>query len=284
MAVDQQMVQNIVAEVMRRMNQNQQDQQRRQQDEEQRRQQEIMQRSRDVSGQFGQQPFNQQQLVQNIVEEVMRRLQQGGGIQKQYSAGQQRRRMEPPERLPFEHAREKRDMRDKTDWRERADEVKIQEGREDEGEEYLAKKTRFDEKGDIGFRGTGSPSFEVQRALKGMDYPAEKDEVIQYAIDNGAPQEVINVMDADLADRRYYNAADVSQQFKGERGNIYKGPTAKERGDKEVRPIGHDNRGGYGGQQYSEPETFQQPSRAQQSEQDIMNIVKAVLAQMQGGK
>jgi hypothetical protein len=77
-------------------------------------------------------------------------------------------------------------------------------------------------------RGMGSPPFEAQRALKGMDYPAGKDEIIEHARLNGAPDEIMKLLKTDLEDKTYHNSADVSAQFKGDRGNVYKGKTVRE--------------------------------------------------------
>jgi hypothetical protein len=53
-----------------------------------------------------------------------------------------------------------------------------------------------------------------------MDYPAGVREIVEQAEYNEAPPEVIDVI-KDLPDKTYYNAADVSQGLKGERGNVY---------------------------------------------------------------
>ncbi|WP_240664403.1 DUF2795 domain-containing protein [Methanosarcina sp. MSH10X1] len=71
----------------------------------------------------------------------------------------------------------------------------------------------------ISHRGAGSPPIETQKALKGMDYPAGKKEIIKKARDNKAPKEVIEILE-DIPDREYENAADVSKEFRGETGHI----------------------------------------------------------------
>ena len=50
--------------------------------------------------------------------------------------------------------------------------------------------------------------IDVQRHLGGLDYPARKDEVIASAEQNGAPQEVIEALQA-LADEQFANPAEV---------------------------------------------------------------------------
>lgn len=50
--------------------------------------------------------------------------------------------------------------------------------------------------------------IDVQRHLGGLDYPARKDEVIASAEQNGAPQEVIEALQA-LADEQFADPAEV---------------------------------------------------------------------------
>jgi flagellar motility protein MotE (MotC chaperone) len=71
----------------------------------------------------------------------------------------------------------------------------------------------------ISHRGAGSPPIEAQKALKGMDYPARKQEILEKARDNNATKEVMDILE-DLPDKEYENAADVSKEFGGETGNI----------------------------------------------------------------
>ncbi|HIH75096.1 MAG TPA: DUF2795 domain-containing protein [Methanosarcina sp.] len=71
----------------------------------------------------------------------------------------------------------------------------------------------------ISHRGAGSPPIETQKALKGMDYPAEKQEILKKAKENNAPQEVMQILE-NLPEREYENAADVSKEFSGETGHI----------------------------------------------------------------
>jgi hypothetical protein len=57
--------------------------------------------------------------------------------------------------------------------------------------------------------------IEVQKALKGMDYPAKKKDLIEKARENDAPKEVMHVLE-NLPDKEFDNAVDVSKEF-GER-------------------------------------------------------------------
>ncbi|MCC4769440.1 DUF2795 domain-containing protein [Methanosarcina sp. DH2] len=56
--------------------------------------------------------------------------------------------------------------------------------------------------------------IEVQKALKGMDYPAQKQKLIEHAKKHKASNEVMEVLQ-DLPDHEYSNAADVSKEFSG---------------------------------------------------------------------
>jgi hypothetical protein len=92
----------------------------------------------------------------------------------------------------------------------------------------------------ISHRGAGSPPIEAQKALKGMDYPAGKQEIIKKARDNNAPQEVMQILE-ELPDKEYENAADVSKEFRGETGHIEergregRGGKREEKGGREGR-------------------------------------------------
>ncbi|AKB77768.1 hypothetical protein MSHOH_1285 [Methanosarcina horonobensis HB-1 = JCM 15518] len=55
---------------------------------------------------------------------------------------------------------------------------------------------------------------DVEHALKGIDFPKSKNEIIQYAQSKNASQDIINDLQ-DLSDRTYNNAADVAQEFSG---------------------------------------------------------------------
>ena len=57
--------------------------------------------------------------------------------------------------------------------------------------------------------------IEVQKALKGMDYPANKKDLIKRAKNNDASKEVMQVLE-NLPEKEYSNAVDVSREFKGE--------------------------------------------------------------------
>lgn len=74
--------------------------------------------------------------------------------------------------------------------------------------------------------------IEVQKALKGMDYPAKKQDLIKKAKDNDAPQKVMHVLE-NLPDKEFESAVDVSKEFKGEGQE------------------GHGKKGGRGGQEHS---------------------------------
>jgi len=79
--------------------------------------------------------------------------------------------------------------------------------------------------------------IEVQKALKGMDYPAKKKDLIEKAKENSAPKEVMHVLES-LPDKEFENAVDVSKEF-GEGGRS--GHQGGSRG-------GHQEEGSRGGQ------------------------------------
>ncbi|WP_292462482.1 DUF2795 domain-containing protein [Methanolobus sp.] len=54
----------------------------------------------------------------------------------------------------------------------------------------------------------------VQEALKGIDYPKEKDEVIDYAKDHKASKDVMADLEQ-ISDRKYNTAAELSKEFSG---------------------------------------------------------------------
>lgn len=56
---------------------------------------------------------------------------------------------------------------------------------------------------------------EVQKALKDMDYPAKKKEIIQHAKKHKASKGVLDELER-IEDKEYNNAAEVSKEFKGE--------------------------------------------------------------------
>ena len=54
------------------------------------------------------------------------------------------------------------------------------------------------------------PQIEVQKHLRGMDYPASKDDLVEHARGQGAPEEVLNLLE-DLPDQNYTSPAEVTQ-------------------------------------------------------------------------
>lgn len=54
----------------------------------------------------------------------------------------------------------------------------------------------------------------VQEALKGIDYPKKKNEVIDYAKDHKASKDVMSDLQ-NISDRKYNTAADLSKEFSG---------------------------------------------------------------------
>lgn len=56
--------------------------------------------------------------------------------------------------------------------------------------------------------------IEVQKALKHMDYPAKKQQLIDHAKKHKADSKVMEVLE-DLPEKEYTNAADVSKAFSG---------------------------------------------------------------------
>jgi hypothetical protein len=59
-----------------------------------------------------------------------------------------------------------------------------------------------------------SPS-EVQSALKGADYPASRDDLIELAKDNEAPEQVVDELEEGLEDDEYESPADVMATLGG---------------------------------------------------------------------
>ncbi len=53
---------------------------------------------------------------------------------------------------------------------------------------------------------------ELEKYLKGVDYPASKDDLLQKARSNGAPDEVIDMIDS-LTETRFNSPIDVSKAF-----------------------------------------------------------------------
>lgn len=57
---------------------------------------------------------------------------------------------------------------------------------------------------------------DVEHALKGIDFPKNKNEIVEYAQKNNASNEIIDDL-KEIQDRTYNNAADVAQEFSGKR-------------------------------------------------------------------
>jgi hypothetical protein len=57
--------------------------------------------------------------------------------------------------------------------------------------------------------------IEVQKALKNMDYPAKKEDLVKHAKSRNASDEVMQDIN-ELPDKEYKNATDVSKEFKGD--------------------------------------------------------------------
>jgi len=55
---------------------------------------------------------------------------------------------------------------------------------------------------------------DVQHALKGIDFPKNKNEIVSYAQSQNASQDIVADLQ-ELPDRTYTNAADVAQEFSG---------------------------------------------------------------------
>jgi hypothetical protein len=52
--------------------------------------------------------------------------------------------------------------------------------------------------------------IQVQKYLSGMDYPADKDEIIDHAKDQGADDDIVQILQQ-LPEQDYKTAADVSK-------------------------------------------------------------------------
>ena len=55
---------------------------------------------------------------------------------------------------------------------------------------------------------------DVEHALKGIDFPKSKNEIVSYAQSKNASNEIVSGLQ-ELPDRTYNNAADLAQEFKG---------------------------------------------------------------------
>jgi hypothetical protein len=57
---------------------------------------------------------------------------------------------------------------------------------------------------------------DVEHSLKGIDFPKSKNEIVQYAQNNKASNDIVADLQ-ELPDRTYNNAADVAQEFSGKK-------------------------------------------------------------------
>ena len=57
---------------------------------------------------------------------------------------------------------------------------------------------------------------DVEHSLKGIDFPKSKNEIVSYAQQHNASNEIVSDLQQ-LPDRTYNNAADVAQEFSGKR-------------------------------------------------------------------
>lgn len=57
---------------------------------------------------------------------------------------------------------------------------------------------------------------DVEHTLKGIDFPKSKNEIVSYAQQHSASNEIVSDLQ-ELPDRTYNNAADVAQEFSGKR-------------------------------------------------------------------
>ncbi len=61
---------------------------------------------------------------------------------------------------------------------------------------------------------TKGSSAELEKYLKGIDYPASKDDLLQKARSNGAPDEVIDMING-LTESKFNSPIDVSKALGG---------------------------------------------------------------------
>lgn len=59
--------------------------------------------------------------------------------------------------------------------------------------------------------GEGVSPIAVERYLKGIDFPATKDDLIQHAQENDAPNDVLGALDR-FDDRPYSSVADIARE------------------------------------------------------------------------
>lgn len=69
---------------------------------------------------------------------------------------------------------------------------------------------RKDTEGGRGHAARPSP-IEVERFLKGIDFPASKDDLIEHAQDNRAPGDVLKMLDM-LDDKEYNSVVDITKE------------------------------------------------------------------------
>jgi hypothetical protein len=55
---------------------------------------------------------------------------------------------------------------------------------------------------------------DVEHALKGIDFPKNKNEIVSFAQKNNASSEIVSDLQ-EIPDRTYNNAADLAREFKG---------------------------------------------------------------------
>ena len=60
--------------------------------------------------------------------------------------------------------------------------------------------------------------IEVQESLKGIDYPVQKNELIQHAKKHGANEEVMEILES-LPDKEYTSPIEVSKEFQGKQSH-----------------------------------------------------------------
>jgi hypothetical protein len=60
---------------------------------------------------------------------------------------------------------------------------------------------------------------EVQRALRGADYPASRDSLIDLARDNEAPDEILDELEEGLEEDEYGSPAEVMAELGSSRGS-----------------------------------------------------------------
>lgn len=54
--------------------------------------------------------------------------------------------------------------------------------------------------------------IDITKSLKGVDFPAEKEDLIEYARDNGADEDVIHMME-EMPEEEYGSMSDVMSAF-----------------------------------------------------------------------